>query len=135
MSSVTQETQDGSIFDLFADFDSADLPFNNGSLALEAGRSLISGRTYLLGLSVLNTNASAQYIQLHDVSGVAASGAIPKAVFTVAGASNLVIAWTMPGRRFRQGIYVTNSSTAATLTAGSADCFYDAQFVSVGVIV
>jgi len=55
-------------------------------------------------------------------------------VFTVAAASNLVVAYTLPGRRFHQGVYITNSSTAATLTVGSADCFYDVQTIPAQLI-
>lgn len=130
---LTEQSSSG-IFDLLYDFDLADLPLNSSSRALQSGLRVISGRTYLLSLSVLNTNAAAQYVQLHDTSVTPGTGAIPVVVFTVAGAANLVVAWTMPGRRFHQGVYVSNSSTAATLTAGAADCFFDAQFISAGMI-
>lgn len=123
-----------SVLDLFADFLSADLPFNGGSQALEAGRQIMTGQAFLLAFTVLNTNAVAQYVQLHDVTAPPASGAIPSVVYTVAGASNLVVAWSIPGRRFHRGIYVTNSSTAATLTAGSGDCFFDVQYIPAGVV-
>jgi len=122
------------VFDLLYDFDQSDLPLNNGSQALEIGRLIVTGRTYLLSFTVLNTNASAQYIQIHDVSAPPSSGAIPAVVFTAAGTANLVISYVMPGRRFHRGIYITNSSSAATLTAGSADCFFDVQFISAGLI-
>ncbi len=123
-----------SILDVFADFLTTDLPFNGGSQALEAGRLIMTGQAFLLSVTVLNTNAAAQYVQLHDVTAAPSSGAIPQVVFTVPATSNLVVAYTMPGRRFHRGIYVTNSSTAATLTAGSADCFYDVQYIPAGVI-
>lgn len=123
-----------SILDVFADFISIDLPFNGGSQALEAGRLIMTGQAFLLSFTVLNTNASQQYIQLHDVTAAPSSGAIPAVPFTVPGASNLLVAYTMPGRRFHRGIYITNSSTAATLTPGSADCFYDVQYIAAGLV-
>jgi len=122
------------LLDLLAEFYVHDLPTNNGSSALEVGHLIIAGQAYVLAFSVLNTNASAQYVQLHDVSAAASSGAVPQMVFTVAGSSNLVVAYTMPGRRFHRGVYITNSSTAATLTAGSADCFFDVQVIPGGQI-
>ena len=122
------------LLDLLGEFYDSDLPLNNSSRALEAGRLVIGGQAYVLSLSVLNTNAAAQYVQLHDVSQAPASGAIPVVVFTVAAASNLVVAYTLPGRRFHQGVYITNSSTAATLTVGSADCFYDVQTIPAQLI-
>jgi len=130
-----QETEyAGGLLDLIGEFYDSDLPLNNGSGALEAGHTIITGQAYLLAFSVLNTNADTKYVQLHDTSVVPASGAIPRVVFTVAATSNLVVAYTMPGRRFHSGIYIANSSTAATLTAGSADCFFDAQFIPAGLI-
>lgn len=123
-----------SILDVFADFIATDLPFNGGSQALEVARQIMTGQAFLLQVSVLNTNTSQQYIQLHDVSAPPASGAIPALPLTVPGASNLVVAWSMPGRRFHRGIYITNSSTAATLTAGSADCFFDVQYIAAGLV-
>ena len=128
MSSYAPDSQ-GGLLDLLAEFYAADLPINNSSRALEAGRLVIGGQTYLLSFSVLNTNAAAQYIQLHDTGSAPSNGAIPVSVFTVAAAANLVVAFTMPGRRFHQGLYICNSSTAATLTAGSADCFFDVQVI------
>ena len=123
-----------SILDVFAEFLQADLPANGHSLALEAARLVITGQTFLVSFTVLNTNASAQYIQLHDVSVAPSSGAIPQVVYAVAGATTLVISYALPGRRFHQGVYITNSSTAATLTAGAADCFYDVQTIPGGLL-
>lgn len=131
MSEYAVESQ-GGLLDILAEFYLYDLPTNGSSQALEAGRQVITGQAYVLALAVLNTNAAAQFVQLHDASVVPSAGAIPAAVFTVAGSSNLVIAYTMPGRRFHRGVYVANSSTAATLTVGAADCFFDVQVIPGG---
>ena len=123
-----------SILDVFADFIATDLPFNGGSQALEAGRLIMTGQAFLTSFTILNTNASAQYVQLHDVSAAPSSGAIPVVVFQMAGASDKTVSYALPGRRFHRGIYITNSSTAATLTAGSADCFFDVQYIAAGLV-
>ena len=124
----------GGLLDLLADFYYSDLPVNNSSIALESGRQVLTGQAYLTSFTVLNTNTAAQYIQLHDVSQPPGSGAVPALVFTAAAAANLVIAYSLPGRRFHRGIYITNSSTAATLTVGSADCFFDVQTIPTGLL-
>lgn len=82
-----------------------------------------------LGFTVLNTNALAQYILVFDADTLPGSGAVPVVTFTVAGADNLGVAWTPYGRRFEAGIVLANSSTAASLTIGSADCWFDVQYV------
>lgn len=123
-----------SILDVFADFIAADLPFNGGSQKLEVGNLIMTGQAFLLSFTVLNTNVAAQYVQLHDVSQAPSSGAIPAVVYAVSASSNLSVAFTMPGRRFHRGIYITNSQTAATFTAGSADCYFDVQYISAGLV-
>ena len=123
-----------SLLDVFADFLTTDLPFNGGSQKLEAGNMIMTGQAFLSSVTVLNTNTAAQYVQLHDVTAPPQAGAIPQVVFIVPATSTLVVSYALPGRRFHRGIYVANSSTAATLTAGSADCFFDCQYVPAGVI-
>ena len=104
-------------------------PLSVHSLALEQFHVVTSGPSRLFGFQVYSNNASSQFIQLFDQSsGTIASGAIPVAVFTVGGKANLPIAYPWPGRWFNQGIVIGNSSTAATATAGSADCYFDVQY-------
>jgi hypothetical protein len=124
----------GGIFDLLAEFYEKDLPANGSSIALSAGLQVVTGQAYLTSFTILNTNAAAQYVQLHDVSAAPTTGAVPAVVFAVPATSNLVIAYTLPGRRFHRGVYIANSSTAATLTAGAADCFFDVQTIPAGLI-
>lgn len=83
----------------------------------------------VLGFTVLNTKTSAQYVLVFDADTLPGNGAIPVVTFTVSGSDNLGVAWTPYGRRFEAGIVLANSSTAATLTAGSADCWFDVQYV------
>lgn len=105
------------------------LPLNESSRALEASHIVkhVGGKLY--GLSVYSNKGAAQFIQLFDMDALPADGAIPVAVFTVATVANLGLYFGSVGRAFEQGIVVCNSSTAATKTIGSADCWFDAQYV------
>lgn len=107
---------------------SANLPSNHRSNALAASLIVTTGPALLYGFTVLNTNASAQFIQLFDARDLPADTAVPDCVFTVPGSSNLPVQW-IPWRTFNVGIVMCNSSTAATKTIGAADCFFDAQYV------
>lgn len=106
----------------------ASLPLNNHSNGLEASRLIKSGPGELYGFTVYSNKASAQFIHVFDAASVPADGAVPTVIFTVAATSFLPVAW-LPSRTFLYGIVLANSTTAATKTAGSADCFFDAQFV------
>lgn len=119
------------IAQLLNEFASSQLPQNNHSQALEASHVLASGCCYLVSFTVSNTNASAQYIQLHDANARLANGAIPAVTFTIAGSSDRVVTYVLPGRYFNNGIVIANSSTSATLTIGAADCYFDAQMLPV----
>lgn len=104
-------------------------PDNNRSVAYENTRQLKSGPGVLFGLSVYNSNASTQFVQIHDAAAIPADGAVPAFFFPVATASAVFVQYAPPGRFFKQGIVVCNSSTGPTKTVGSADCFFDAQFI------
>ena len=103
-------------------------PLSASSLALQASFNATSGAARLFGFQVFSNKASSQFIQLFDTQTAPGAGAVPVAVFTVAATSNLPIAYPWPGRWFGRGIWLANSSTAATLTAGSADCYFDVQY-------
>ena len=104
------------------------LPLNRHSNGLRASVFVKSGPGALVGFTVLNTNASAQYIQWFDAQTLPADGAVPDGVVSVAGASDREFQW-LPPRAARYGIVLCNSSTAGTKTIGSADCFFDVQFI------
>jgi len=104
------------------------LPVSNSSLALEQFRVIKAGPGTLFGLSVYSNKASAQFIQIFDAITAPASGAVPVFVATVGATGNLGLYWGSVGRWFNIGIVVANSSTPATQTAGSQDCFYDGQY-------
>ena len=81
----------------------------------------------LFMLNGYNNKASSQFIQIHN-STAPSGGAAPVITFTVPANSNFSFDFGIYGRYFSTGIYVVNSSTVATYTAGSADCWFDAQY-------
>jgi hypothetical protein len=74
-----------------------------------------------------NSKASTQFIQIHDAASLPANGAVPEEVIAVGASSNFSITFP-PGKSFGVGIVVCNSSTGATKTIGSADCWISADF-------
>ena len=116
---------------MVGEFSAAGLPLRSTSNALEAFRPVKAGAGTCLGLSGVNSNAAQQYIQVFDVPNATAlaTGIIPKTVLIVPGASNFSIDYGIWGRAFSRGIVVANSSTLATYTAGSADCWFDVLYV------
>jgi len=116
---------------LFASFAAAELPKNAHSNGLENRRTALSGAGYLVAVYIANTNTSAQYIQIHDTNAAPASGAVPEVLITAGASGDKFVPYSLPGRYFRHGITIANSSTAGTYTAGSADCFFDVQFIPI----
>lgn len=105
------------------------LPENASSRALEASRIVKPFGGKLFGLSVYSSNGAAQFIQLFDANVLPDDGAIPTFVLKVEASDNLGLYFGSVGRAFEQGIVVCNSSTADTKTIGSADCWFDAQYI------
>lgn len=104
-------------------------PCNSASSALESFRVVKSGAGTLYGFSGFSNRASQQFIQVFDLGNLPADGAVPMIVITVPASSNFSYDGGLHGRAFRAGIVICNSSTAATKTIGSADCWFDAQYV------
>ena len=104
-------------------------PLNATSTVLSKSLTVKSGQGLLFGFSVFNSNASTQFVLVFDANTVPANGATAIGVFPVATISTVGVSFGTPGRWFRQGIILANSSTEPTLTLGSADCFFDAQYV------
>lgn len=103
-------------------------PPNSFSVRLEASRVIKTGDGILYGLTVTNTKASAQFVQVFDASTLPADGAVPIFAKSVPASDAVGFAW-LPGRTFFAGIIVCNSSTQATKTIGSADCLFDAAYL------
>jgi hypothetical protein len=72
-----------------------------------------------------NSKASAQWIQVFDSATTPAGANVPLFCLNVPANSQFSIDW-WAGRPFVSGCIVVNSTTAATYTAGAADCFFDA---------
>jgi hypothetical protein len=103
-------------------------PLNKHSNAYQNGLVVKTGPGVLYGFTVYNSAVAAQFIQWHDRATLPAAGDIPDGVISVATIASQGVAW-LPGRTFHTGIVLVNSSTGPTYTAGSADCFFDAQFL------
>lgn len=96
------------------------------SSAAEHSKVLKASAGTLFSLVGYNGKASAQFIQLHNTTSVPADTAVPIYSFTVPATSNFSLDVPVCGIPFTTGISVSNSSTQATKTIGSADCFYTA---------
>lgn len=107
---------------------SSGLPLNSHSNAYEAKHRAKTGPGLLFGFSVYSSAVAAQFIQVFDKTDAPATGDIPEAVFTVATIAHLAVSYIFPGRFHKYGIWVANSSTGPTYTAGAADCFFDVQY-------
>ena len=78
------------------------------------------------GMSGYSANAAEQYIQIHDAASLPANGSVPAITFDADPTSDFGIE-IFSGAKFATGIVVCNSSTQATLTLGSADCWFNVQ--------
>lgn len=79
-------------------------------------------------VSGYNSKSAEQFIQLHDTTTLPANGAIPKTVYRVDARADFSFLFDAFGRHFDNGIVICNSSTGPTLTLGSADTWFDAQY-------
>jgi hypothetical protein len=108
---------------------SGGFPLNGRSPALEAARRVKAGAGTLFGLTVLSTNVGAQFLQVFDARDAPVNGAAPSVVFDLPAGLARHVDFGIYGRSFVAGLWLANSSTSATLTAGAADCWFDAQYV------
>lgn len=102
---------------------------NNAASTAVAASLVIKGAPgCLFTLSIHNNKGSTQYIQLHDSATLPADAAVPVLVINMATVTNNLLDFGAFGKTFTNGIVVCNSSTLATKTIGSADCFFSATF-------
>lgn len=106
-----------------------ELPRNSTNPALASSLVAMEGQGRLIGFTVSNTKASAQFILLFDSNALPADGAVPRMSFSVPASDAKAVYFGSSGRWFHQGIILCNSSTQGTKTIGSADCIFDVQFV------
>ena len=99
------------------------------STALEASHVIKASAGRLFQLTGINTKSSAQYIQVFNSASVPADSTAPVLLAYVPAGGNFSWDFGAAGRYFSTGISVSNSSTAATKTIGSADCWFNAEYV------
>lgn len=104
---------------------------NVSTTALSASLVISSSPAKLIRITGTNSKASTQYIQVHDAASLPADTAVPKITMPVPADTPFMLEFNDTGRNFDNGIVVCNSSTEATKTLGSADCWFDAQVVPV----
>lgn len=85
-----------------------------------------AGRLFLL--TGYNSNAAAQFIQVHNTATVPADTAVPVYTFIVPQ-GNFSLDLTAVGDYFSTGITVCNSSTGPTKTIGADDCWFVALYL------
>lgn len=101
--------------------------FNKRTTANAASLVASSSSAYLCGLTVYNSSASTQFIQVHDAASLPSDTAVPEVSFEVPATSSRALDYGVNPRKFFTGIVVCNSSTQPTKTIGSADCWFDVQ--------
>lgn len=105
---------------------------DNYTQTVLANSALLPGELLLYGFTVFNNSGSAQNVQLFDSgSEIPADGHVPAANFPVAAGTELSVYYGEAGRLCKYGLALANSSTAATKTAGSADCLFDIQYAHI----
>jgi hypothetical protein len=106
-----------------------ELPRNAATPALSSSIVAMVGSGRLVGFSVSNTKASAQFFQLFDLGALPADGAIPVLSIDIATVVAKSVNFGPDGRWMTRGIVICNSSTQGSKTIGSADCLFDVQYV------
>jgi hypothetical protein len=102
-------------------------PLNDYVPALAAS-IVLPGHLLVYGFTVYSTKGSAQFVLMFDTGTLPGDGAVPIFPWPVAASNGVGFAFTPRGRQFRTGLVLCNSSTDATKTIGSADCFFDVQY-------
>lgn len=105
------------------------LPENFTPARLQAS-AVVPGDIIVFGFTVYSTKAAAQFLNVFDAAVLPADGATPAWSWPLAANNGVGFAWQPNGRRFQDGLALCNSSTDATKTIGSADCFFDVQYLA-----
>ena len=97
------------------------------STAYEASRIVKASAGTLFSLSGYNSGP-AQFLQVHNSASIPANGAAPAMLLAIPAQSTFAFEWDK-GVVLSAGIVVSNSSTGATKTIGSADCYFTATYI------
>lgn len=100
---------------------------NRTTTANAASLVVATNPSILDGMTGYNAKVTAQFIQIHDSATLPADASVPVITFIVQASSPFSLDHGCKGRKFDNGIVVCNSSTQATKTIGSADCWFDVQ--------
>lgn len=119
-------SSNATVASLIVDGSSSATPARTSALAASLVVKASAGVLY--GFSGFNNSASAQYIQVHDSATLPADTAVPEVVIKADAGENFFWSPTVAGVSFTAGIVLCNSSTAATKTIGSADCWFQAEY-------
>ena len=99
--------------------------FNRG---VKLASIVLPGHLVVYGFVVYNTKASSQFLNVFDSATLPADTAVPLFSWALTANTGVGFSWAPQGREFLQGLTLCNSSTDATKTIGSADCFFDVQY-------
>lgn len=103
-------------------------PSNINTTALAASLVVKASAGTLYEVRGHNDLVSSQYILVHDAASLPADTAVPEDVILVPGDSNFSITYPQ-GKSFGTGIVVCNSSTLATKTIGTTNCWFSCEFL------
>ena len=99
--------------------------FNRGVLRNSV---VLPGHVVVYGFLVYSTKASNQFLNVFDQATLPADTAVPLFSWALIANNGVGFSWAPQGREFLGGLVLCNSSTDATKTIGSADCFFDVQY-------
>jgi hypothetical protein len=105
---------------------------DNYTQTVLANEASVPGELLLYGFTVYNDSGAAQFVQLFDDGyQVPPDGNVPAATFVIGANAGVAVYYGEAGRLCKGGVSLANSSTAATKTAGSADCLFDIQYAHI----
>lgn len=105
--------------------DLSQTPLAYDSTVIEQGHVIKTTGGVLHILFGYNGRTTSQFIHVYNATTLPVDGAIPVISFLVTGTSNFSYDFGKYSKAFPLGIVVGNSSTQATKTAGSADCWFN----------